>query len=318
MRVGVLGGRGVVGTRVAALLRDAGHEVAELSRGQDGAGLDAVAVAAPWQAADSLASDVPAAGLDLGRAALPGAGPPRVPHAGWWGGLGSLLAAHALAAATDPREVHVAYALPGTARAWARLPAGARTGLVDLLLGAPLRARVDGRLVDEPVGEARRLAWFPRPVGPWHAAGVPGAEALVLQDPRPEVVRSWLAIGSLAAEALQAVARLAPEQGVGARLRARAAGAGGAPDEVPWQDLRWAVVAEVRDGEAGVLRAWANGTDPVRAAAALLADTTTRLPGALPGTTTLPGLRAVRTQLDTLADAAVLRWSLSRPEPSPR
>lgn len=313
MRLGVLGAGGVVGERVEALLQLAGHEVVPVGRGDDATGLDAVAVAAPWSAAAALAADVPAAGLDLGRAALPVGGPPRVPHAGWWGGLGSLLAAHALAAADDPREVHVAYALPGTVRAWTRLPAGARSGLVDLLLGGPLRARVDGEVVEELVGEARRLAWFPRPVGPWHAAGVPGAEALAVQDPRPAVVRSWLAIGSLAAEALQAVARLDPDRGVGARVRARASQGGGDP-----HDARWAVVAEVRDGEAGVLRAWANGSDPVRAAAALLADTTVRLPAALPGTTTLPGLRATRAQLDSLADASVLRWSLARPEPSTR
>jgi len=313
VRLGVLGDGGVVGRRVVELLRDADHEVVPVARGDDGVGLDAVAVAAPWTASGALGPNVPAAGLDLGAATLPVGGPPRVPHAGWWGGLGSLLAAHALGAAADPREVHVAYALPGTARAWARLPAGARTGLVELLLGGPLRARVDGQLVQEPVGEARRLAWFPRPVGPWHAAGVPGAEALVVQDPRPDVVRSWLAIGSLAAEALQAVARLDPDRGLGARLHARAGSGGGDPG-----DVRWAVVAEVRDGGAGVLRAWANGTDPVRTAAALLADTTTRLPDALPGTTTLPGLRSTQAQLDALADAAVLRWSLARPEPSQR
>lgn len=240
--------------------------------------------------------------------------PGAVTVAGFWGGIGSLLAAVACAQADDPRAAHVAYGFPGARRLVARLSPTVRGGLLRVATD-PATARVEGEEVPEPLGEGRRLAWFPRPVGPAHAVAVGGLEvAAALPVP---TMRTWVAAGSLAAEGLQALGRRRPDSGVGAWLDRRAAAGGGGATAT--SDLRWAVVAEVLDGDGAIVRAWANGTDPVRAAGDLVVEAALRVAAAgVPDDGTVVGLGDVAGQLDALADQRTLRWSVSRPEPSRR
>lgn len=234
--------------------------------------------------------------------------------AGFWGGLGSLLAGVAVDEARDAREVHVAYGFPGSRRLLSRVSPTLRQTLVRAATD-PAVARVDGVQVPEPLGEGRRLAWFPRPVGPAHAVAVGGLEHRASLD--VPTVRTWLAAGSMAAELLQAVGRWDVGRGPGAWLDRRAQQGGGGPGAT--NDVRWAVVVEVLDVDGGIVRAWANGTDPVRATADLLLEAAGRLAvhGPAPDVTVL-GLGAPQAQLDALADLRTLRWSVSRPEPSHR
>lgn len=236
-----------------------------------------------------------------------------VADAGWFGGIGTLLGAVALDRAERPRALHVAYGLlPRADRAWRLLGPTARTAAIDAVLaGGP--ARVDGVSVPEPLAVGRRLAWFPSPVGPAHAVAVPGHEALSLTG--APTVRTWVAAGSLRAEALQAVGRVRPGGRAAGLVRRRAS----RPRRGPTEALRWAVVAEVRDGDDGVVRAWANGTDPVVATGALLGATAERLAtGEHGGADSVVAVAPVGALLDTLANAGALRWSVARPVPSSR
>jgi hypothetical protein len=242
------------------------------------------------------------------------AGPGDVTVAGFWGGLGSLLAAVAVAEATVPRAVHVAYGFPGARRLLGQLSPTLRQELVVLATGRSL-ARVHGESVPEPLGEGRRLAWFPQPVGPAHAVAVGGVEHRGLEA--VPTVRTWVAARSLAAEVLQAIGRWDPASGPGGWLHRRAAAAGGGPGATA--DVRWAVVVECLDGDGSIVRAWANGTDPVRAAADLLLVAAARVgAGAIAADRTVAGLGDARQQLDDVADLRTLRWSVSRPEPARR
>lgn len=232
--------------------------------------------------------------------------------AGFWGGLGSLLAAAAVAEATAPVEVHVAYGFPGARRLLARCSPSVRAELLGLATDDAV-VRIAGETRTEPLGEGRRLAWFPQPVGPAHAVAVGGLEHRALPD--VPTVRTWVAARSLAAEGLQALGRLDPTTGVGAWLDQRARAGGGGPGATA--DVRWAVVAECRDEDGSIVRAWANGTDPVVAAADLLLVAAQRLVDVgRPPDGTVVGLGDVRGQLDTAADLRSLRWSVSRPEPA--
>ena len=242
------------------------------------------------------------------------AGPGDVTVAGFWGGLGSLLAATAVAEADDPREVHVAYGFPGARRLVRRASRGLRDDLVGVATDEAV-AKVDGALVPEPLGEGRRLAWFPKPVGPAHAVAAGGLEHRV--DLGVPTVRTWIASRALTAELLQAIGRLDPATGVGAWLRQRAQAGGGVAGAT--SDVRWAVVVECRNADGGIVRAWANGTDPVAAAADLLLIAAGRVAaGHMAADGTVAGLGDVRGQLDAAADRRALRWSVSRPEPSQR
>lgn len=274
-----------------------------------GGGVADVCIAARGRAAPT---DLPQVVPSLRQATT--AGPGAVTVAGFWGGLGTLLAATAVAEADDPRDVHVAYGFPGARRLVRRTSRGLRDDLVGVATDAAV-AKVDGALVAEPLGEGRRLAWFPRPVGPAHAVAVGGLEHRA--DLGVPTVRTWVAARALTAELLQAVGRLDPATGAGAWLSRRAQAGGGAVGAT--SDVRWAVVVECRDGDDGIVRAWANGTDPVAAAADLLLIAAARVAaGHVAADGTVAGLGDVRGQLDAAADRRALRWSVSRPEPSQR
>lgn len=238
-----------------------------------------------------------------------------LPVAGWWGGLGTLLGRIALGEAEDAQELHAAYGLLGARTALRHASPTVRREIARAAM-EPAEALVRGEVVPEPLGEGRRLAWFPAPVGPAHAVAVGGLEHATLRD--VPTVRTWVAAGSLAAEALQAVGRRDPDSGVGAWLVDRAAARGGGPGATA--DARWAVVVEVRDHDGEVVRAWANGTDPVACTAVLLAGAADRARAVGTGVapTSLLDLAPAGDLLDELADARALRWSVGRPTPSPR
>ena len=184
------------------------------------------------------------------------------------------------------------------------------------LLGADSVTLVDGRLRSELPGAQRRLAWFPRPVGPHHAAGFPGAEPVTV--PRHvagvETVRTYFAMPGWQAELFQMgsnLARWEPAREVMGRLLT----AGPAASRDAQEQTRWACVAECR-GEDQIARAWAYGTDIYGTTAA----TMVLVAEALAAGTGVAGVVApaevleVDVALDALADRTGLKWSVARPE----
>lgn len=306
MQIAVQGGGGVLGTSIRRRAARRG-----LATTSDVDAADVVVRATPEATWDQ---SLPAPSIAPSVRQQDAAVGDDVTVAGFWGGLGCLLAGVAVEEADDPREVHVAYGFPGTRRLLSRASPTLRRTLLRVATDDAV-ARVDGEQRPEPLGEGRRLAWFPRPVGPAHAVAVGGLEHLAAL-PVP-TVRTWLASGSMTSEVLQAVGRCDVDRGVGAWLDRRAAAGGGGDGAT--EDVRWAVVVEVRDADGEIIRSWANGTDPVRAAADLLVEAAVRLAerGA-PADGTVLGLGEPGAQLDAVADLRSLRWSVSRPEPSRR
>lgn len=246
-----------------------------------------------------------------------------VPGAGAAGLPGDLLTALAGEAVPGPCEVHVAYAFPGGL--WRGASPGTRRSLATVL-GAPVLARVDGRLVEEQLAENRRLAWFPRPVGPRHAAAVPGLEPLTVPDHRRDatVVRTYLSLSTPGSEGLQFLGNLARWEPAGERLRsllARSAGAAG-PAPQARAGMRWACVAEVATDDT-VGRAWAYGHDPY----ALTATSVTAVVERIVDGSAAPGILAPALLgppgdlLDRIGAVTDLRWGRTtsvRPTPRAR
>lgn len=311
MQIGVRGSGGVLGRAVMERLGALGAVPVPLGR-DEAAAVDALIWATPasaWTATPGVPSIAPAvAQADAERAV-------DLPMGGFWGGVGTLLAGVAAQEAVAATEVHVAYGFPGARRVVTRASSTLRRALVRAATDGGV-ARVANQRVAEPLGEGRRLAWFPAPVGPAHAVAVAGLEHRApIAAP---TVRTWLAAGSMGAELLQAVGRLEVERGLGQWLHRRAAAGGGGPAAT--SDVRWAVVVEALDRDGAIVRVWANGTDPVAAAADLLGLGAQRLAASDAGSPsgTLLDLGAPEALLDRLADLRTLRWSLSRPEPSRR
>lgn len=234
-----------------------------------------------------------------------------VPGVGWRTATGDLLAAVAAERVLAARAVHVAAVVPDRGGFLRAASPGVRKGIASSL-GQGSLAFDDGVRVEERPGEQRRLAWFPRPFGPHHAAGVPGLEPLSVPRHLPSVrtVRSYIAVSSLGAELLQATANLARW----GPARRRLAGRLERSDRRRPVASRWAVVAEV-EGEDGVARAWANGHDLDLATALLVAAVAGSLldgtaePGVVPPA--LVGEPAAL--LDELSAVSSIRWSVSRP-----
>ncbi len=233
---------------------------------------------------------------------------------GFPGALLDLLAGSAVGAVTGPDGVHLATTFPSRGGVRAGAGATTRAVLADLL-AQPMETLVDGELVSEPVGEARRLAWFPRPVGLAHAAGVPGSGHLSVPRHAPQVptVREYLALSGWKAEVLQLAGNAT--RWAGPRRTLHRVVAGGAPPTSPatGDRVRWACVAETR-GDEGVARAWANGRNPVDttgAALAVLAEAVLADPCA--GVRAPAELAPPHELLDRLSARRELRWSLIRP-----
>jgi short subunit dehydrogenase-like uncharacterized protein len=225
------------------------------------------------------------------------------------------LAGHAL---TSPREVHVCYAFPSAGGFLAALSGGTRRAIAERL-GEPGLAVHHGELVEELPGETRRLAWFPRPVGPAHAAGVPGPEPLTVPQhvPSARTVRTYLALTSWRAELLQAAGSLARWRAGRRFLERRLTARRAAPTPARRSTTRWACVAEAA-GEEGVARAWAYGTDPYgTGAAAAVALAEAVVGGHADAGVIPPSLTEVPAELlDTLSARTDLRWAISRPSTS--
>lgn len=241
-------------------------------------------------------------------------GVPVVPAAGWWFLLGDLLGTVAAEGSRGSEEVHVAYAFPRRRDLLGGGTTGARHAVTEALAGGMLVLR-DGTLHEEGVGEARRLAWFPRPIGPHHAVGVPGGEPLTLPRHVPglRTVRTYLAVPSLGAELLQAAARSLRRTGGRGRV-ARMIDRLPEPSGTRRAEMRWACVAEA-PGDAGTARAWAYGSDPYAFAAAALVLVAERVvAGVRVGGILAPGeLGDAAELLDEATLRAGARWSVSRP-----
>jgi short subunit dehydrogenase-like uncharacterized protein len=252
---------------------------------------------------------------EAGAAAAVAAGVTVVPGAGCSPLVGDLLTAIAADALASPDAAHVAYVLPGGGHLGDATP-GVRASLA-AGVGRPVLALVDGRLEEERTAEERRLAWFPRPVGPHHAAAIPGGEPLTVPRHLPGIrtVRTYLAMPSWRAELTQFSANASRWDAARRRLVGRLERARPAPSAARRAGLRWGVVAEVADG-AAVARAWANGHDPYEVAAHAALAVAERILGAgAPAGVLAPAQVAdPRELLDGLSATTDLRWSVVRPD----
>lgn len=250
---------------------------------------------------------------DLAASSGPRSGARVVGGAGLRWAVGDLLTDLAAEPVPSPLEVHVAYTSGGTRR---HLTPGERRA-DSAGLGQPGSALQAGRVVPEPPGGLRRLAWFPRPVGPSHAAAVPGGEAWTVPQHLGTVrtVHTYEAMPGWRAELLQARASVASSTGGRRWLQrrlARRATSSGAP---AWREEPWGCVAEVAGG--GVLgRAWAYGRDPVAVTAEVAVELAVGLDGTpsgqLGGGPTAPSrIAAAGSLLDAIADRGGVRWSRS-------
>lgn len=237
-----------------------------------------------------------------GIALVPGVGADLLP--------GDALTALAAAQVAGPAHAHVAYAVPTGLRRL--LTPGSRRHLAGYL-GRPVLTRVEGSLAEERLAESRRLAWFPRPVGPSHAAAVPGAEAITVATHLPSVrtVRTYVAMSSARAELLQLAgnaARWAPARRALVR-RLTSPRVGASPDAATRSAARWACVVEVA-GASQLGRAWAYGHDPYGLTAqAVVAVALRILAGTVPAGALAPARIAPPAELlDELAGRTDLRW----------
>lgn len=305
----LLGGPGVV---VHADARAGSRHVRQAAAAAVAAGVHHLDVLADATHPPAIDRELAAAACDAGVTVLPGVGPDLVP--------GDALAALAADAVTGPREVHVSFAVPSAGGLTAALTRGGRS--------AWARARFEpgpafdaGQLVTERIGEARRLAWFPRPVGPAHAVGVPGALAWSVPRRVPGVrtVRTYLAMPGWRAELVQLAGNAARRPAVRGWLQRRLDGRP-APDAASLAEVRWAGVAEARGRDDEVARAWANGHDPVAVTAAAVAVLLGEvLDGRAPvGVLSPSGVLDAAVLLDRLAARSPLRWSVVRPGEGPR
>lgn len=269
---------------------------------------------------------------DEGAAEAAEAGVTAVPGAGCAPLLGDLLTAIAADAFTSPDAAHVAYVLPGGGHLGDATP-GVRASLA-AGVGRPVLALVDGHLAEERTAEQRRLAWFPRPLGPHHAAGIPGGEPLTVPRHVPglRTVRTYLAMPSWRAELAQFSANATRWNAARRRLVGRLERDRPTPSAARRAGLRWGVVAEVaeqpatvEDGPLGdapigatpaVARAWAYGHDPYEVAAHAALSVAERILGdEVPAGVLAPAQVAdPRELLDGLSATSDLRWSVVRPD----
>ena len=251
--------------------------------------------------------DLPA--RDAGIVAVPAAGFDFLP--------GDLLASLAAGAVAWPSEVHVAYTLPSSGRFARRVSAGTRR-TISAQLGRPGLAFEHGQLVEEMPFESRRLAWFPRPVGPRHAAGIPGGEALTVPRHVSDLrtVRTYLAVPSWKAEFGQMGANLARWAPARRAIRRVLERGNADPSPEARTQTRWGCVAEA-EGQDGVARAWAYGHDVYGLTAvgmvAVAEEILTSQP--LAGVTSPASMSDAGDLLDVIAARCDLRWSVARPEP---
>ncbi|MFA9445525.1 hypothetical protein [Egicoccus sp. AB-alg6-2] len=327
--IAVLGAGGLTGRLLVAALGERGHDVvvtpsgapqlpdAELalvaSRDPDDrfrwlsacvrAGVHAIDAGTDAGVAARAYDELDLVSRDTGVVIVPGAG----------SAVGDLVGASAAAAVSGPAEVHVCWAFPDRG-GWRRAVAPGLRATAAARLAQPMPVLSEGRRTQERAGEARRLAWFPKPIGPAHAASVPAAEAVSVPRHVPGVrtVRTYLALSAWRAEVLQATANAVRsprwQAVVGRRWEQGTEPATGA--DAP----RWACVAESR-GRDGVGRSWAYGRDVVGVAVeGMLACTDAILAGHCDAGAVPPArIEVPAAMLDRLSVRTRLRWSVARP-----
>lgn len=238
---------------------------------------------------------------------------PVLPGAGFVSVIGDALAVMASARLVEPTRADVTVYVPSRRSLLAGATPRERGALLDALL-VPMSVLVDGEVADERIAEDRRLAWFPRPVGPHHAAAVPGPHWRTLPRvvPTLRTIRTALALRSSSAEVLQGLGNAARFDWVADRIRRRAASPGrdrGTAAE------RWAIVVEVATPGGRLVRGWAYGHDRH----ALTAESTGLLAGRVAtADASVAGVPRGATEvmpaeslLDALAARTDLRWSVT-------
>lgn len=188
---------------------------------------------------------------------------------------------------------------------------GRRRSVAGTLIHPGMR-QVEGKAVDEEIGERRKPVWFPRPVGPQFALAWPSVSWFTLQQRISGLATSehFVVVGGWRSEVLQALSNVA-HSARGARwLTARAATS--VRNREP-SLLRWACVAEVH--AKGVFwRAWAYGHDPYAVSAATAATAVTALlDGHIHTRQSFATLAHPVNLLDDLTAVCGLRWSVSAP-----
>lgn len=247
--------------------------------------------------------------VDLGPA-------PVVPGAGFVSVVGDALAVMAGQRLVEPSRADITVYVPSRRSLLTAATPRERTALLEALV-APMSVLVEGQVVDERIAEDRRLAWFPRPVGPHHAAAVPGPHWRTLPRviPTLRTVRTALALRSSTAEVLQGVGNAARMDWVADRVRARAARPGrdrGTAGE------RWAIVVEVATAGGRMARGWAYGHDRHGVTAESAAQLARHVATADASAPALPvgptEIMAAEPLLDALAARTDLRWSVTETE----
>lgn len=183
--------------------------------------------------------------------------------AGLVGGIADLLAALAARDLTGVVDVQTCYAFPDRRSALGAATPGMAADLATRF-AAPVHLRRDGRWQVEALGDDRRLAWFPRPLGPRHAIAVGAPDPVLVAARHPAATRLGAHVGatSLTAELLQFAGARDPRGPVGRRIRTAIANRG-VGDEERRAQARWAIVAEVLDDDGELVRTWASGRDAV-------------------------------------------------------
>lgn len=225
---------------------------------------------------------------------------------------GDTLASLAARAVGAPvREVHVVYLARGGGIMLSR---GTRRTIARMI-GEPSVAFVDGEYAEESIGDVRRHAWFPRPVGPRNAAGFPGGEPLFVPRHVPSVrtVRSYLAMPGGLAEGAKLVTTLGRFRPASRIIRSVLTAGPEGPSADDRRRQRWACIAEAVGEDGALARAWAYGRDiygltghAMAAVAERLADGRSQAVGVVSPAEALDAEEL----LDDLADAADLWWSV--------
>ncbi|MDX1511766.1 MAG: saccharopine dehydrogenase NADP-binding domain-containing protein [Nitriliruptorales bacterium] len=232
---------------------------------------------------------------------------------------GDLLGHVAASALRVPEELHVAYLAKAPGGLLNTGSSGTRASVASLM-GETILSVVDGRLREEDFMAERRLAWFPRPVGPHHAAGTGGAEPFTIPRHVPglRVVRSYTAMPTWQAEVGQLLSGVA---GRSTRLRdllqrTLSQGPEG-PSERSRQATRIAAVAEAATGgsDPAIARAWLSGRDIYRFTAVCMVLIAERIlgGGVPPGVIAPAETGAATALLDELAVRADVQWSVITP-----
>lgn len=325
----VVGAQGRLGLQVMARLAATGRPVEPFERPQGPAavGPDDVVVnvadtrpetVQPWAMAGAAAAGyVDASPTERSHRVLADiglAGAPIVPAAGVQA-LGDALAVAAGTAMSAPTRVDVSLWVPSTRSVLARATPRERAEIAGAIAG-PVEVLVDGQVRQEQVAEDRRLAWFPRPVGPHHAVAVPGSHWRTIPAVLPSVhtVRTALALRSSVAEVVQGIGNLARFDTVSRWMDRWAQRPGADPGTA---DERWAMVVEVTTDDGGLTRGWAYGHDRHAVTAAVVARVAEALADAppRPPATRPMGITEVvdaTDLLDHLAAVTDLRWSVTR------